>query len=42
MQTLLALRSAFRAPLFSIRDMVLLCVAMPALTSLLISLALHP
>jgi hypothetical protein len=42
MNTIRAFRDNFRAPLFSIRDMVLLCVAMPALTSLLISLALHP
>jgi hypothetical protein len=42
MQTLLALRSGFRTPLFSIRDMILLCITMPALVSVFVFTVLHP
>jgi hypothetical protein len=42
MQTIRALRAGFRAPLFSIRDMILLCVTMPALVSVFVFTVLHP
>jgi hypothetical protein len=42
MQTIRAFREGFRAPLFSLRDMILLCITMPALVSIFVFTVLHP
>jgi hypothetical protein len=42
MTTLRAFRDNFKAPLFSIQDVLLLCVTMPALVSVFVFTVLHP
>jgi hypothetical protein len=42
MNTIRAFRDNFKAPLFSLRDMVLLTIAMPALVSIFVFTVLHP